>query len=108
MKLFALTTDKDECEEDNPCEQECRNTFGSYVCSCRNGFLESNDSSSCIGKFIILADQSWKTKRYFKSSTIYNITAYALWKFFNQNLLSILVVVYTTMIALLNIDYLFT
>ncbi|XP_070537209.1 mucin-4-like [Ptychodera flava] len=43
------------CEEDvnecnstiNGCSQFCENTYGSYVCSCRDGFILNNDGRTC-------------------------------------------------------------
>lgn len=39
--------DVDECEEDAPCEHSCRNTAGSFACSCRPGFALMTDGVSC-------------------------------------------------------------
>ncbi|CAH2097282.1 unnamed protein product [Euphydryas editha] len=39
--------DVDECLEDHPCDQHCRNTLGSYVCSCVEGYRLMEDRSSC-------------------------------------------------------------
>ena len=44
---YINVKDIDECEEDNGgCEQECRNTPGSYQCHCSEGFKE--EGSSCL------------------------------------------------------------
>ncbi|XP_025950725.2 tolloid-like protein 2 isoform X2 [Dromaius novaehollandiae] len=41
-------SDKDECSKDNGgCQHECINTFGSYVCHCRNGFLLHENGHDC-------------------------------------------------------------
>ena len=41
-------TDKDECTINNGgCQQECRNTIGSYVCSCHNGFTLHENGHDC-------------------------------------------------------------
>ncbi|XP_052655765.1 tolloid-like protein 2 isoform X2 [Harpia harpyja] len=41
-------SDKDECSKDNGgCQHECINTFGSYVCQCRNGFMLHENSHDC-------------------------------------------------------------
>ncbi|XP_041974246.1 low-density lipoprotein receptor-related protein 1 [Aricia agestis] len=40
-------TDVDECAEDHPCDHHCRNTIGSYVCSCAEGYRLMEDGSSC-------------------------------------------------------------
>ncbi|XP_074548688.1 thrombomodulin-like [Halichoeres trimaculatus] len=38
--------DMDECSMDG-CDQECKNTFGSFVCSCREGFV-LKDQVKCV------------------------------------------------------------
>ncbi|XP_045112088.1 signal peptide, CUB and EGF-like domain-containing protein 1 [Portunus trituberculatus] len=41
--------DKDECAVDNGgCQQECRNTLGSYVCCCSAGYKLGPDKHSCV------------------------------------------------------------
>lgn len=47
--LFSLTTkDKDECQDNNGgCQDKCVNTIGSYICSCREGFVLQKDKHSC-------------------------------------------------------------
>ncbi|XP_026476669.1 tolloid-like protein 1 [Ctenocephalides felis] len=41
-------TDKDECATNNGgCQHECRNTVGSYVCSCHNGFTLHDNRHDC-------------------------------------------------------------
>ncbi|XP_046641719.1 tolloid-like protein 1 [Daphnia pulicaria] len=41
-------TDKDECAVNNGgCQQECRNTIGSYVCACNNGFTLHENGHDC-------------------------------------------------------------
>ncbi|NXX63710.1 TLL2 protein, partial [Scopus umbretta] len=40
--------DKDECTKDNGgCQHECINTFGSYICQCRNGFMLHENGHDC-------------------------------------------------------------
>ncbi|XP_042214917.1 multiple epidermal growth factor-like domains protein 6, partial [Homarus americanus] len=40
--------DRDECAQDNGgCEQECRNTLGSYVCCCSQGYKLLPNKKSC-------------------------------------------------------------
>jgi tolkin protein len=41
-------TDIDECATDNGgCQHECRNTIGSYTCSCHNGFMLHDNGHDC-------------------------------------------------------------
>uniref|UniRef100_A0A8C8BCB8 Metalloendopeptidase n=1 Tax=Otus sunia TaxID=257818 RepID=A0A8C8BCB8_9STRI len=41
-------SDKDECSKDNGgCQHECINTFGSYICQCRNGFMLHENGHDC-------------------------------------------------------------
>lgn len=35
---LSLFIDIDECVRDSPCDHNCNNTDGSYVCSCRDGY----------------------------------------------------------------------
>lgn len=43
----AISPDKDECAQDNGgCQHECVNTFGSYLCRCRNGY-RLHDGHDC-------------------------------------------------------------
>jgi len=40
--------DEDECQNNNGgCQEKCVNTVGSYVCSCREGFVLQKDKHSC-------------------------------------------------------------
>jgi len=42
-------SDQNECKDDNGgCEHTCENTFGSYKCSCEQGYRLAADSQSCI------------------------------------------------------------
>ena len=41
-------SDINECET-NECDQDCVNTFGSYYCTCREGFSLSLDNYTCNG-----------------------------------------------------------
>ncbi|EGV91962.1 Bone morphogenetic protein 1 [Cricetulus griseus] len=41
-------SDKDECSKDNGgCQQDCVNTFGSYECQCRSGFVLHDNKHDC-------------------------------------------------------------
>ena len=43
-----IPTDKDECAKDNGgCQHECVNTFGSYLCRCRNGYRLHENGQDC-------------------------------------------------------------
>lgn len=45
-----FTTDIDECGDGSgPCMHVCKNTIGSFECSCNTGFLLQNDGLSCEG-----------------------------------------------------------
>ncbi|MEJ1276393.1 tolloid-like [Cricetulus griseus] len=44
----SVSTDKDECAKDNGgCQQECVNTFGSYLCRCGNGYRLHENGHDC-------------------------------------------------------------
>ena len=47
--LIFFVLDIDECQTSFPCDQNCNNTIGSYICSCEDGFLKQGDR--CIGEF---------------------------------------------------------
>lgn len=43
-----ISPDKDECSKDNGgCQHECVNTFGSYLCRCRNGYQLHENGHDC-------------------------------------------------------------
>ena len=47
-------TDVDECSVNKGgCNQFCHNTYGSYQCSCKNGFKLSADNHTCSGKVML-------------------------------------------------------
>lgn len=51
MCVCLTNLDIDECGNQNsPCEQQCRNTNGSFECECNEGFLLNQDGISCRGK----------------------------------------------------------
>lgn len=42
------SSDKDECSKENGgCQHECVNTFGSYSCQCRSGFVLHENKHDC-------------------------------------------------------------
>ena len=42
--------DTQECNNNNGgCDQNCYNTFGSYYCTCNNGYNLTSNGHSCIG-----------------------------------------------------------
>lgn len=44
-------TDFDECTIDNGgCEQDCSNTDGSFLCSCKAGYALSDNGLTCDGE----------------------------------------------------------
>lgn len=43
---LAICEDVNECL-DRPCSQLCRNTYGSYMCSCTDGYLLKEDNHTC-------------------------------------------------------------
>ena len=48
--IFAyIWLDTDECLE-LPCDHNCNNTEGSFICSCRDGYLLDDDRLSCNGE----------------------------------------------------------
>ncbi|XP_053409011.1 neurogenic locus notch homolog protein 1-like [Mercenaria mercenaria] len=40
--------DVNECRTEKPCDQTCINTWGSYVCSCNEGYTLHTDEHTCI------------------------------------------------------------
>ena len=48
--LTSFSIDINECNTNNGgCSQNCTNTQGSRVCSCRTGFRPAGDGTSCQG-----------------------------------------------------------
>lgn len=51
MILLLITVDIDECREgSHSCDQHCRNTLGSYTCSCNLGYLLDANGHTCNGE----------------------------------------------------------
>lgn len=45
-----LISDINECKINNGgCQQICTNVFGSYLCTCNNGYNLMIDGHSCLG-----------------------------------------------------------
>ncbi|XP_062376240.1 EGF-containing fibulin-like extracellular matrix protein 1 isoform X5 [Sardina pilchardus] len=42
-----LCRDVDECEADTPCEHQCYNLMGSFICQCNQGYELATDSVNC-------------------------------------------------------------
>lgn len=48
QSLLCVATDIDECSKENGgCQHECVNTFGSYSCQCRSGFMLHDNKHDC-------------------------------------------------------------
>ena len=50
--------DLNECAYAN-CEQECKNTVGSYYCYCNSGYTLNSNQESCDGKLFITVHCSY-------------------------------------------------
>ena len=49
MKSLKIISDIDECKTSNPCQQNCKNTEGSYQCSCQAGYkTDPKDPKKCL------------------------------------------------------------
>ena len=55
---FVIFVDYNECKEfdDNHCQHECANSFGSFQCYCHAGFELDEDGLRCKRKLFILND----------------------------------------------------
>lgn len=52
---FPLLSDIDECLVNNGgCDHFCRNTVGSFECSCQKGYKLLTDERTCQGKLVSL------------------------------------------------------
>jgi len=49
VPTFFLFTDVNECLTSNPCQHQCYNLIGSYLCQCEVGYELASDSVSCQG-----------------------------------------------------------
>ena len=47
-----MTLDVNECAMSNAgCQHQCKNTNGSYMCQCNEGFFLDGNARTCSGKF---------------------------------------------------------
>ena len=44
-----MVADIDECSGEKLCDHNCTNQNGSYLCSCKHGFVLLDDQRSCEG-----------------------------------------------------------
>ena len=48
---YIISLDVNECEISNGgCQHQCRNTDGSYLCQCKEGFFLNINGKACSGK----------------------------------------------------------
>ena len=54
VNSWTIFVDIDECSRVHGCEHECINSPGSFTCSCKSGWVLSDDGTSCQvdGEFI--------------------------------------------------------
>lgn len=49
--IKLILAEIDECEVNNGgCDQDCKNTEGSYECACEAGYVLSSNKKTCLGK----------------------------------------------------------
>ena len=70
----VFSTDINECLQ-NPCDQNCHNTEGSYICSCNEGYMKKGDK--CNGIFPHLV-KSKTLQHYHTNYTLNQIEIYFL------------------------------
>ncbi|MGH0167823.1 UNVERIFIED_CONTAM: hypothetical protein FKN15_053442 [Acipenser sinensis] len=78
-------SDKDECSKDNGgCQHECVNTFGSYSCQCRSGFMLHDNKHDCkeagcdhkvTSFFGVITSPNWPDKYPSKKECTWAITS---------------------------------
>ena len=51
VRYFNFYSDIDECVEGlDECDHYCNDTFGSYFCTCMDGYELESDHHTCTGK----------------------------------------------------------
>ena len=61
----TLCTDFNECDINNGgCDQICENTIGSFKCSCRPGYNQSQNGVSCDGKLFSITNKHGLNRLY--------------------------------------------
>ena len=51
VTLYNYSVDVNECSSNNGgCHQKCKNTDGSYSCSCNTGYRLKNNKHDCEGE----------------------------------------------------------
>ncbi|XP_045484331.1 low-density lipoprotein receptor-related protein 1B [Pieris rapae] len=66
----AECQDVDECAEDEPCEHHCRNSIGSFKCSCTAGYRLMEDGVSCIPISSIKATLIFTNRYYIRRTAL--------------------------------------
>lgn len=60
---YLIVNDRDECQTSaSLCKQICKNTYGSYTCSCYDGYALLTDKVTCQGNFFILMTENQQFK----------------------------------------------
>lgn len=76
--IHWYASDTDECNDRNPCDQACSNTFGSYKCSCTKGYaLENGHECKSTGDILLLTKIDLMNKGCTKWNTGYIIVCIA-------------------------------
>lgn len=68
--VVYMCVDLDECVEgQHQCQQRCINTFGSFQCSCVDGYQPAHDQTSCTGVYVC----AWSSVITSQSVNVFNI-----------------------------------
>ena len=52
--IYKIYLDINECDKLNGgCQHQCKNTDGSYICQCNEGFFLDGNGKTCSGKYEI-------------------------------------------------------